>query len=120
MTESQATRRNPYLGIDCPPWCEMDHSKAAPGSCVGSGSTGMVLGDVWTRAVIGDRGPKVAVDGVVPGDMTRSAYVSVGTGEAEQLATFVELLADMAPADVLALAAGIRKAAADITGTSDD
>jgi hypothetical protein len=116
MPEDQAPRRNPHLGTDCPSWCETDHSKSLGTSCVGSGSTGLDLGRVWARAVLGSLGPQVAVDGLAEGGPIRSAYIAVELRNAENLATFVELLADMPPADVCALAGAIRKAAADITG----
>jgi hypothetical protein len=120
MTETTSpARTNPHTGRDCPPWCQIDHSKPNMTSCVGSGSEGIHLGPVWARAVIAPDGPLVAVDGVDPDDPERSAYIAVEPRQAGNLATFTELLAGLTPDQHRDLAAAIRRAAAQVTEARD-
>jgi hypothetical protein len=119
VTERQATRRNPYLGIDCPPWCAVSHAGEHPlHACLGSGGS---IGEIWTRALIGacHDGPVVAVTG--SGEWhDGGAHLEVNPAAAMHLAGMVEALADATPDQHRELAAAIREGAADITGTSDD
>jgi hypothetical protein len=111
VSAGQPVRRNPYLGAECPPWCQVDHDDGkSMSACVGGGGSGG--GSLWARAILGRCGPLVAVDGVDDQDFTRSAYTAVSPREAEQLAVFVELLALATPGEHLKLAAAIREAAA--------
>jgi hypothetical protein len=117
MTENCTPKRNPYLGIDCPPWCTWDHAIAdqfTGRDCVGSGGS---IGDVWTRALLAPHhtgNPVVAVTGT-PRDQDGTYHVELSPDRALHLAGLVELLADAAPGQHRLLAAAIRKAAADIT-----
>ena len=115
---SAPARTNPHTGRDCPDWCQTDHAEKYQTSCVGSGTAGlrMELGNVWARAMITPDGPRVSVNGSAWDDPHRSAYVEAEPWYAEQLATLVELLADASPERHRMLAAGIRRAAADLAG----
>jgi hypothetical protein len=121
MTASREPRRNPHTGLDCPPWCVTDHAQVS--ACIGSGTIGSrELSDVWARAILAPRhdgSPAVAVTGsAVGGDGTH--HVELPPRDALQLAGLVELLAGATPDQHRELAAGIRKAAADITSPTGE
>jgi hypothetical protein len=116
MTESQATRRNPHLGTDCPPWCRTDHAQQFGEACVGGGG-GDLSGNIWTRAIRNRDGFEVGVTGIGNGEDDASLHFSVSAREAGELAGMVELLAAATPEEHRELAAAIRKAAAQITET---
>lgn len=116
MCAEQAPRRNPHLGTDCPPWCNVSHEDTddAPGyrPCMGSGGS---IGDVWTRAVLAAHHvvPVVAITGVLGDD---TVHVELRARYALHLAGLVELLADATPDQHRELATLIRKASADMDG----
>jgi hypothetical protein len=119
MTASRESRRNPHTGLDCPPWCVTDHDQVS--ACIGSGTIGSrFLADVWARAILAPRhaddGAMVAVTGHAVGQ-DGTHQVELPPHVALSLAGIVELLAGATPDQHRELAAGIRKAAADITST---
>jgi len=115
---SAPTRTNPHTGRPCPDWCQSDHAERFQVACVGSSTAGlrMELGNVWARAMITPDGPRVCVNGTACDDPHRSAYVETEPQHAEQLATLMELLAEATAEQHRMLAAGIRRAAADLDG----
>ena len=130
MTEDQAPRQN-REGHLCPPWCETDHDEvhgpagtfAFHGGTVtrielpGTGKTSLP-DEIITRAFhVGDpRGePVVSVAGFRHGPDTRDPQVWLKPSDAGELAAILDMLEDWD--QVLALAAAIRKAAADITSS---
>ena len=116
MTSAPAVpRHNPHTGMDCPPWCEVDHATCA--TCVGSGGPFASPFDVWARAVLGPHhagSPVVTLTGA-GGGKGRTYHLELRPRLAEDLAGLVELLAAATPDQHRELAAAIRKAAADIT-----
>jgi hypothetical protein len=99
-----APRRNPHLGIVCPPWCITDHCERFMVVCVGRSHDARLA---WTSPIRNDEGFAVAISSVV-GDGS-SAHLDLSREDAEQLA----ILAGRAGSG--ALSAAIRQSLADIT-----
>jgi hypothetical protein len=121
VTESQATRHNPYTGMDCPPWCTVDHTKAGEiigRACIGGG-TG--IGSIWARAFLGPYhgGNPVAVVTGAGNEPGQTYHVELRPHLAPHLAGLVELLADATPDQHRQLAAEIRHAAAQAAACPD-
>jgi len=114
---SAPARTNPHTGRDCPPWCQTDHAEPHGESCAGGGNAGLRLPNttIWARAMITPRGPRVTVNSLT-WDGSRPAYLPVDPGHAEDLAVLIESLAEATPEQLRLLAAGIRRAAADLNG----
>ena len=112
MTESQAPRRNPHLGTECPPWCDTDHTQKFHEACIGSGGD---IGPIWASAVRTRDDSHVSISASLPDVAADWPHLTLGLREAEHLAVIAGLLADATPEDHRKLAAAIRQAAADIT-----
>ena len=115
MTD-QAPRQN-HDGHPCPPWCVTDHGQElTPGHLIRSHvghSTSLQVSErahVLTRPCHApSREPEVQIT------LSGVAAIFVAPASADGLAALIDALSDAAPADVRALAAAIRQAAADIT-----
>ena len=121
MNEDQAPRQN-RDGHPCPPWCEVDHEKPVT-------RAGLLAGHHVTRVPVIEAGagyvhasacqdgfsadaPQIALSA-----RRTHGSVLVGVRYAENLAVIIEQLATATPDQHRELAAVIRQAAADITGT---
>jgi hypothetical protein len=116
VNEDQAPRRNPHLGILCPPWCRIDHADQLGTACVGGGGG---IDHIWTRAIRSRDGFEVGVTGLGPEEGDESLYLGLDLHGAGQLAGLVELLAAATPDQIRELATAIRRAAGDITEAGD-
>lgn len=122
-------------GDPCPPWCDVDHQRPIPGtgghndSHQGARAEVEASGDaitLYTRGSVtaylgeGDRAPIAIVTGsyYTPDQATVRGALVLSARDAHEMAAIVEALADMQPAQLRQLAAGIRGTAEVITAAS--
>jgi hypothetical protein len=106
--------------MECPAWCEIDHSRGDK-NCVGSGGSPGLFGpnsdSVWTRALRRVSGQyMVAVTGAGE-SVDKGGHLSLAPYDAEHMAALVELLAEATPDQHRELAALIRLAAVTVRET---
>jgi hypothetical protein len=128
MTETARPARANRDGHLCPPWCETDHEKYDfhGGTAAGVEVPGRMRGmpdEIRARPVrLGepDYPPQVAVAGTRHGlGGTGDPSVWLSARDALGIAALVDMLAGATPARHRALAAAIRRAAAQVTEAGD-
>lgn len=78
-------RRNPHLGIDCPPWCIVDHTWKYGTICGGICSP---AGKAWVCVIRDHEGFHVAVMGIEDGP---SVQFRLSTEDAAKLAALTAM-----------------------------